>query len=320
MGGIGEAIFGGSQNAGSPRIDQAPTMTAEQQGLLKQLNELMSGQLGQGIDPYQGDLTAPASPLQNQAWGQISQLLSGGTQSDTSRQAIDRILQGTTNVPGAVDVEGYDVGEFDPTAIQTWYQDALVNPAMSTWEQSVVPQVQEKFIGQNAGSSGAANRAIAGSAENMMTGLNAQLANALFGEKQAFDTREFAAGMDKAGKQFQSETDFVNRLFSSGQGDLDRMTAIPGLENQSMESFFRAIGLGEGAGATQRDISQQGLNEAFSRWQAGQAYNNPWLNLLNSALGQSSFENVVQPDIQKSGLLQDLIAPVATAWAGSGFK
>ncbi len=40
----------------------------------------------------------------------------------------------------------FDVGEFDPGAIQDWYENALVTPAMKTWEKDIVP-VGDKING-----------------------------------------------------------------------------------------------------------------------------------------------------------------------------
>jgi len=319
MGDVGKFLFGGSEQAGAPRVDVASTMTPEQRKLLDQVTAMMSGQLGKGVESYSGNLTAGPSATQTNVWDQINQMIAGGPQTDTSKAAIDKIMAGT-NVHGAVNVKGYDVGEFDPTAIQNWYKDALVKPAMDTWENSIAPKVQEQFIAQNAGSSGAANRAIAGSASDVMKDLNAQLANALYGEKGNFDTRKFTAGMDTAGKQFTSDTDFVNRLFTGGQADLDRIQNIPNVENASMDNFFKSIGLGTQAGADQRGIEQQKLEEMFSKWQGSQGYNNPWLQMINTALGSQAFENIVQPEVQKSGLVSDLISPVMSGWGSSGFK
>jgi len=296
----------------APSATSLSTMTPEQSALLKQLNELLGGktgeggefipgQLGQGVPAYEGKLTAGPTGMEEKGWGAISSLLSGPQQSATSKTAIDKILQGT-----AQGVQKYDVGEFDPAAIQSWYQDALVKPAMDTWEKSVVPQIQEKFIGQNAGSSGAANRAISGSAEDMMSNLNAQLATALYGEKGAFDTRKFT-----------SETDYIKNLFSAGQNDATRAAQVPVMENASMENFMKAIGLGTSAGATERGIEQQGLNEEYMKWLSSQGYSNPYLSLLSSALGQRASENVVNPGSQQSGILQDVLAPAFGSYMGS---
>lgn len=298
-------------------LSSVSKLTKEQSELLQKLTGILSGQVGAGAEPYSGTLTAGASPLQKQSWDAISDLISGGTQQDSSKQAIEKLLSGTTNVPGAVDVKGYDVGEFDPAAIQDWYQNALVKPAMDTWEKNVAPAVQEKFISQNAGSSGAANRAISGSAADLMTQLNAQLADKLQTEKGAFDTRKFGAGMDTANKEFASETDFVNRLFGAGQNDLGRLTTVPGLENQSMDAFFKALGLGTDAGATQQGVDQNALIEEYTKWQQSQPYNNPWLKLLESSMGTSASEPVVTGGSSQEGWLKPAteIAKIIGSWS-----
>jgi hypothetical protein len=282
MGDLGDMFLGGSEPAGEPRIDQATTYTPEQNELLKKLTELMGGQMGQGVTAYPGDMTAGAAPLQTQAWDQISQLMAGG-KSDASQTAVEKILAGS------------DVGEFDPTAIQDWYKNALVNPAMAEWESKTVPTIQEKFIGQNAGSSGAANRAISGSASDLMSDLNAQLASTLFGEKSAYDARKFEAG----------------------QNDLNRASYVPGMESTATTDFLKTLGIGAEAGTTQQALNQADINELITKWSAEQPYNNPWLSLLTTALGANSFENVVQPEVQKEGLLQTMIMPAFSSYMAS---
>lgn len=318
MSDVGSFLFGGTQKAPKPRVDQASTLTSDQLATLNQLNQLIRQNLGSGVSGYTGQLTAPQSSLQSQSFAGLSDLLKQG-QPTSSNQAIEQILAGTKNVPGAVPVKGYDVGQFDPTAIQNWYQNALVTPAMTNWQQNIVPQIQEKFIGQNAGSSGGANRAIAASAANVMQGLNSDLANALMGEKQAFDTRQFTAGMDTANKEYQSATDYVNRLFGAGQNDLNRIQAVPGMQSTSTTDWINSLMQGVNAGGVQRDIGQQGLTNDYQQWLATQPYNNPWLQFLGNAVGTPAFENVVQPAMQQQGLIQTMM-PMLSSWAGSGFK
>ena len=268
--------------------------------------------------------------------------------------------------------EWYQTGEFDPTAIQDWYQNALVTPAMAEWEKKIAPTIQEKFIGQNAGSSGAANRAISGSASDLMTNLNAQLADKLASEKGAYDTRKFSSGMAAAdallgekgaadtrqfasgtglanallggqqtagaqqystasslanallggqqvagGQQFtagmagtgaenQAITDYINNLFSAGQADLTRATAVPGMENQSMQGLFQALGMGTTAGATQQGMDQNALIEAFTKWQQEQPSSNPWLQFLKPAMQTSATEPVVLGGSTREGALGPL--------------
>lgn len=304
---MGDMLMGGSEKGTSEPKD---LMTEQQERLLDRMANTLSKQIYGpkesgpiGVPAYGGSLTAAPSDLQKTSWGEIEKLLNGGMQdrSATSQTAIDKILQGTTNVPQ------YDVGEFDTAAIQDWYKNALVNPAMKTWEQDVVPTIQEKFIANNAGSSGAGNRAISGSAQKLMSDLNAQMANTLFGEKQAFDTRKFDAGMQGTQNQF-----------AAGQSDLERATQVPGMNSQDLQDFMASIGMGSTAGATQRGIEQEGLNEQFQKWLSSQPYANPWLTqFFQPTIGAATTENVVFPGTQSAGLMQTLIGPVAGAYAGS---
>lgn len=281
---VTDTLFGKTE---SPSVSPTSTMTAEQSKLLKQLSDLLSGQLGTGAETYPGDMTAGPSALQTQTWDELSRLISGG-KSGTSAEAVNKVLAGT------------DTGQFDPAAIQEWYKDALVTPAMAEWEKNVAPAVQEKFISQNAGSSGAANRAIAGSAEDLMTSLNAQLADALKTEKSAFDTREFTAG----------------------QSDLDRLLQVPGMESTSTTDFLRTLGIGGEAGTTQQALNQADINELLAKWTGSQPYSNPWLRFLQAALGKNAIENVVSPGSQQEGLFSSVIAPMASSYlsteSGSG--
>jgi hypothetical protein len=381
---VTDLLFGSTSQAGEPRIDTASTMTPMQRQTLDELNAIVYSNLGQGAPMYQGDLAAGPTGLQNQTWDQIANLVAGGAQSPQSSEAISRILAGNQNVPGAANVPGYsastkastpgyqasgavtpqqyDVGQFDPQAIQDWYKNALVTPAMKNWEQSVVPTIQEKFISQNAGSSGAANRAIAGSAANLMTDLNGQLANALYGEKQNYDTRKYDAGtnyvnqlfnsgLDYAGRsdtaksnqaqqalaaaldyasradtagantatqQFTSNSDFINRLFQNSMNNYNSLQSIPGLEGIGTQNYQNTLNLAGNAGTTQNALNQNQLTANYQQWLNAQDYNNPWLNLLNNALGQSAFENVVQPEQQNQGLLQTLLSGSGGQGIGEG--
>ena len=300
-------LMGGSED---PQIQQGFTKSNEQRSLINRLAKVLDLQLGDeqnptgiGVPAYEGSLTAGPSGLEQKSWGVLDNLLGGGIQGSqqTNQDAISRIMDGTGEVPK------YDVGQFDPKAIQDWFQGALVNPAMRTWEDQVVPTIQEKFIGQNAGSSGAANRAISGSASDLMAQLNSLFADKLMGEKQAFDTREFQAG-----------TQDVQNQINVGQNDLQRILNVPGMGSTDTQSMINAILTGQQAGATQRGIEQQGLSEAFQKWLYSQPYANPWLSqFLNPAVSATSNENIVFPGTQSQGLFQTMLAPIMSSYAGS---
>ena len=309
MGDVGDFLFGGSEDA--KQTGTAELLTPEQKELLTKLTGQIGGQLGQGVQAYGGQTAAGSSPLQSAAYAKIQQMLKNNPQQNaTALSAIDKVMQGSAETP-MQQVEGYDVGEYDPTALQTWYKSALVDPAMKNWEESVVPSLQEKFVSQNAGSSGAANRAIAGSAADLMTNLNSQLATAVYGEKGAYDERKFTAGMDTTNKEYQAGSDYLNRMFQGNQSDLTRATQVPGLANstaqQPFEQLMAMITQGQAAGGTQQQTQQNQLSADYQKWLSQQGYSNPWLNLIPATLGTSSMSPIVQGPTQSQGFLQSIL-------------
>lgn len=58
--------------------------------------------------------------------------------------------------------------------MQAAFQQSYVDPAMQTFEQQVVPGIQQRFVNEGAGSSSALNQALAQSAGDLTTSLGAQ--------------------------------------------------------------------------------------------------------------------------------------------------
>jgi hypothetical protein len=73
---------------------------------------------------------------------------------------------------------------FDQTQLMDFYQKGLVNPAIQTYQEQVLPSIQERFIDANAGSSSALNQALAKSATDLSSGLSGQLAGLLYQGQQ----------------------------------------------------------------------------------------------------------------------------------------
>lgn len=72
----------------------------------------------------------------------------------------------------------------DPGDFQDLFQQAYVDPAMLTFEQQVLPAIQERFVGANAGSSSALNQALAQSATDLSTMLGSQMGQFYQGQQQ----------------------------------------------------------------------------------------------------------------------------------------
>lgn len=248
-------------------------LTPEQEQLLGGLVGILNQQLGAPGETYGGSWSTPASGIQSQLFKTVEDLLKGATGEPNAlaQSNAQKMSQGFT-------APTISAGTYDPAAVQQWYTDALVNPAMQTWEKDIVPQVQEKFISQNAGSSGAANRAIANSAEDVMSNLNSQLANAMYGEKQAFDNRDFTA----------KTTNASNRL------------ATDALNLKGLSSL---LDIGMQTGAQQYNIDRNKTQADYQKWLSQQPVNNPWLQYLDTALGVKLYEPVVHGAVQQEGLL-----------------
>jgi hypothetical protein len=339
--GFGEALLGGTDEA--HQTGQAQTLTPEQQQLLNTLIGQTQGQIGQGVTPYQGQMVADPSQLQQDTWADYNNLQNNyawNPSNPDSQSAINQILQGTPqgSIPGAVTAgqatpQQVNVGDYDPAATQSWWNQAVYDPAMQNWQQNVVPEIQENFISQNAGSSGAANRAIAGSAADLQSSLGASLADAMNQERlntqnQQLQANMFNAGNDLSaqqqfyGNQFAADTNAANMIFGAGQADQANLLNVPGMvqTNQAgqLNNYLNMLGATGQAGQQQTALNQAGLNADYQNWQMGQAYNNPWLNMLPTALGTTSFEPIVQGPVQNQGLMSSFIMPMMNSASNAG--
>lgn len=54
------------------------------------------------------------------------------------------------------------------------FQKSYVDPAMQTYQQQVLPSIQQRFVDANAGASSALNQALSQSASDLSTALGAQ--------------------------------------------------------------------------------------------------------------------------------------------------
>ena len=290
-------IFGGG---GGTDIQQVPTLSGGQTGLLEALTSLLTGQIGQGITPFQGTRPGevPFGPLQQQGFG-----LAGGL---------------APGIGAGIDLFGQTLGGFDPTQGQGFLgqaqgalqqglgfdptQDILqaFEPsrrlAMRGFEQDIVPNLLERF-GATSGPSGALNRALSEAGAGLELGLSAQTAP-FIGQ----------AALQQPGLQFQ------------GAGLGGQLAGVPGqlalqgtqLGGQGIDVLSQLLNIG---GLQQQlPIGMAGAEQA--RFQEAQPFANPFLNLLSPALGTQAFQNVgVQ---QPAGALSPLLAGAGMALGQPG--
>lgn len=325
MGGIKDALFGKTKE---PKFQRQNMYTSEQNDLLESLVGKLQKEFGQSAPVYEGQLVPGASDIQNQVFGVSNNLLSkinnGQDYGKNSRSVIDRFMSGDMiKSPGAVSTERNQYATpYDAQGDQEYWQKAFMDPAMKQWNDRVAPQVREKFIANNTASSSGANNAMMRSANDMMSNATSQLAGIMQGNKQTADQRAFTG-----------EENFINRLLGAGEAEAGRrmsaqgqnaqlMSQIPGFEatiknvEDPTEQLMNMLGIGN----KQRDIQSEQMQEPYYKWQQGQDYNNPWLKMMGMTGGTSPYQGYVQPGSQQSGLLQDVIAPLAGgAMSSSGF-
>ena len=276
---------------------QVSTLTGGQRDLLDQLTDLLGGQLGQGIQPYQGQVTANMSPLTQSGINYFGDLLpTAQAGSNVFANVLGQYnpTQGFDYLSQGADAMGSMLADFDPTSARNYWNEAVKMPAMQTWQNDIVPQIMEKYAGQNATDSGAMRRAIANSGANMNTGLNAQLANLLFSGEQA-----------QLGRQQQG----VNQAMQMSQMPGQLAAQAGGIGSMGMDMVSQMMN----AGGMEGSYNQQQLTDQYNKWATEQGYNNPWLQYLGTALGTHAFQPVVT---QKSGWMDSLM-PALGAFAGS---
>ena len=312
---VGGALFGSSEDA--RQTGTASTLTPGQSGYLNQILNLLSGQIGQGVTPYSGQITAGEQPLQTLSFDMINKLLTGQTGLNVSPeyQAGSSTLQNILNTGLKTDITtdpAYQKGlgsldsilaDFDPSSATEMWKSTYVNPALDTWKKEIAPAINEKYIARNAQYSSAMPKALAKSGEELMTNLSGHLANILYSGEQAQKDRQASGAttaLNYAGLPASLSEAAAGRQ-ASGTG-----TAL-NYGNTLLNSILSTINAGLAGGTTQQGISQGELSDAFTKWQQAQGYNNPWLNLSNLALGTTAFQPIVQGPTQTPGLLTSLL-------------
>lgn len=235
MGGVSDFLFG---SGGSPRqTGTADLLTGSQKSLLEKLLAYAGNGVGTGLSPYGGELSAGASPLEDQGFDAISSMLSGGGVLGQGRDALSGLLS-----------------DFDPTEASATWRATVGDPMMDAWRDEILPKIKEEFIALGAGSSGAANRAIAGSGEDLAESMGSNLARYLFDAGEAHKNRQTTAA------------------------------------DEALSYTTSPAQLGLAAGAAQRGISRDALSADYNEWLRTRAENNPALALAMNLLGVRSFQ------------------------------
>ena len=251
MGDFGDFLFGSTEDG--KYLGNVDTLLPVQKSNLINLNQLLAGQLGQGVESYNGQISAGASPLQQQAFDLVSRLIQGQGSYGQGQNALSTLLE-----------------NFDSTSARETWETSVKDPMVQNWQDEILPEIQEHYIAANAGSSGAATRAITESGADLAAGLASSLSES---------------------------------LYAAEQSHLDRqLESLPLALDYAQAPIDNALS----AGQAQREITGDQLMEEYQKWAYGQPYNNPWLSLLNLGLDTTAFEPVVQGTAYQPGALSSL--------------
>lgn len=274
-----KSFFGSLFSPTGGGTERESLLTGGQTGLLEALSNLLTGQVGQGVTPFQGlrPGEVPFGPLQEQGFGLAGGLAPGiGAGLGLFNQALSGFdpSQGQGFLGTAQQALGQGLG-FDPTQNILQALEPGRQLALRTFEQDIVPNLLERF-GATSGPSGALNRALSEAGAGLSLGLGAQAAPFL-GQ----------AALNQPGIQFQGAQ--LGGQLAGVPGQLAQQGAqLGGLGAGLLNQLFNIGGLQQ-----QLPIGVAGAEQA--RFQEAQAFANPFLALLGPALGTQAFQAFQQP-------------------------
>jgi hypothetical protein len=240
-----------------------------------------TGRLESGFQPYQGELVAGQTPLQQQAM------------SDLSRMQVSPQTSQATGFTGLAALQAQDLARYNPLQQQQYYQSPFMqqgglDPYMSPYMQGVVEEQKKQAIQDYGrmlpGMSAAAARAGAkgGTREALMQsearrGLGEQLQNIQATGLQNAYQQATQQAMQDAGTRAQyglagTQLGEQSRQFGAGLGlqGLQQQLAAAGqlgqLGQQQFQQQSGILGAQLGAGAQQQALKQQQLASDYQRF------------------------------------------------------
>jgi hypothetical protein len=211
------------------------------------LTNMASQQAAQPYQPYTGQMLAPMSDMQNQAFGQLQQ------NSNNWQQPMQQ---------GAADIQRG--ANADPNGIQNWmnpYTKDVAQQAqfygMRNLNENLMPALQNEFIGNGQFGSGI-DQAMS---ERLVRDVGQNISN-----QQA---QILGQGYNQAAGNYLTSQ---GQAIQGGQ----QLGALGQMQNQANITSAGAL---EAGGAQQQNLAQQGLNLGMQNFQNQQNY--PWQQVSN---------------------------------------
>jgi hypothetical protein len=114
--------------------------------------------------------------------------MGGASQTGTANLLTPEQQQFLSSIYGSANpLAGNAFAQFlqplDQQSMQDAFQKGVVDPSMKTFNQQIVPAIQQRFVDANAGSSSALNQALSQSAQDLSTSLGGQYLNFMQGQQ-----------------------------------------------------------------------------------------------------------------------------------------
>lgn len=248
---MGDLFGGGGGGDGGSEVQRNDRLTPEQQQLLEDLNVLLTGQLGQGLEPFGGEISPGIDPLQQRAFDQLGELDPNSYDQKLRDYALRDVVKGTP--------------AFEETAesraeTEQFFLDSFERPAQAQFDVDI-DALAHRFGMSGSSLSGSFGKALGQETTNFRTNLQGIKANLLRGDRDAaIQSRESAAARRLGGVQASGfeETRQAQALFTGG-------------------SLRRGI------------QAEQNQDELFNFMFSQPAFN-PWLGYLGVALGVPAYQ------------------------------
>jgi len=248
---MGDLFGGGGGDDGPSGPVQTDRLTPEQKQLLEDLNVLLTGQLGQGLAPFEGEISPGIDPLQQTAFDQLAAIDPNSYKQHDVDRALSQTVKGTPAFT--------ETAESRAQTAQ-FFLDSFERPAQAQFDVDI-DALAHRFGMSGSSLSGSFGKALGQETTNFRTNLSGIKANLLRGDRDAaIQSKENAFGRRLAGVQ------------ASGAEEL----RLP-------QALFTG-------GAARRGIEAEQNQDDLFNFMFSQPAFNPWLGYLGVALGVPAYQ------------------------------
>lgn len=319
--GLGASLLGSLlDNRQQPDIQTISTLTPEQQQLARELASIISGGLRRGAQRYTGQLSAGVPSIMGRAQATVADLM-GSTLVPTGAMPTYQLapFASQTLQPAlARMLSGQPVFQVDTQATQRAIEAAQA-PVIRQFQEQILPQVREQYVGGGTFWSRARQEAEARAAASLAESLAAQRAQGALADieaqrQAALAGAQIAAQVAPTAMQYGLETSMQPFQAALAAREQALREALGRAETQ-----LQAAQLAGQLGGQQYQIEQSALDRAYQEWLRTQPESSPWLQMAFQFLGVPMLA-AYQPPMQVSPWAQaaGMFTNLLTGWLAGG--